>query len=432
MRAYARWGLWLNFRKVYLEHAERVPAGGNVIFALNHPTAFLEPIAVGTHVDPRCWYMLRGDKFVNRAAKWLLHRIGNLPIWRVTHDGRAAVRGNVATMDFATDRVLEGEPTVILSEGSWSGRLRLMGIQRGTARMLFQAWRKDRAKPVAVVPVAANFTDPQAFRSSLTLSYGEPIYAADYAEAHAEDSRAAIDAVTAEIQRRLRELVIHVEERERLGLVERLLPLVQHGRPDSGLRPTSRVQPFREAQWRAAEAVNHLDRVGARALATELDDYLRLLNANGVSDSGVALPGYGTLARAAGLVALGPLAFLGLFLHYPPAYFVARRAEAHRGSDQFFASVRYGLGLGVFFGYALAWTLACAFVVGWWALLAPVFLYATAQFYLRWRESFALWRDAARVRALAPEVRVRLGAAREGVLASVGVDAERRGVGAGA
>lgn len=421
MRAYARWGLWLYFRKVYLEYAERIPRRTTVIFALNHPTAFIEPVALGTHVDTPCWFMLRGDKFVHPAAAWFLRQIHNLPIFRAAHGNRAEVRGNVESMDFATDRVLEGEPTVILSEGSWSGRLRLKKVQRGTARMLFQAWRKDREAPVAIVPVGCHFDAPQAFRSSITLSFGQPIFARDYGEQHASDSRAAIESVTDELQRRLRQLVIHVEERERLELAESLLPLVRHGRPDSGVWPTSRTQPWRAAQWRAVARLNELDRVDARALAEEIDDYCRHLQRAEVTDSGVAYPTYGTTARALGLLALGPFAMAGWLVNFAPATLAARRAEPQRRSEQFFGSVRYGLGLGIFFAYALLWTIVFALLVGWLALLVPLLLYASAQLYLRWRESFTLWRDATRARSLPPDVLAGLRRRRREILATVGV-----------
>ena len=421
MRAYARWGLWLYFRKVYLEYAERVPARTTVIFALNHPTAFIEPIALGTHVAPKCWYMLRGDKFATPAARWFLRQIHNLPIFRAAHGNRAEVRGNVETMDFATDRLLEGQPVVILSEGSWSGRLRLKRIQRGTARMLFQAWRKDRSAPVAIVPVGCHFDAPHDFRSTVTLSFGEPIYATDYAQAHAADPRAAIEEVTAEVQRRLAGVVVHVEEPERLPLAEALLPLVQHGRPDSGLWPTARRQPWRAAQWQAVAALNDMDRVDARALAEEVDDYHRRLQRAGVTDPGVAYPAYGTPWRALVLLALGPLAMAGWLANFVPAYFAARRAEAQRDSEQFFGSVRFGLGLASFFAFALFWTAALAALIGWLALAVPVLLYASAHLYLRWRESFELWRDATRARSLEAAELQQLRGARAAILEAVGV-----------
>lgn len=419
LRAYTRWGLWLNFRKVYLEHAERLPAETTVILALNHPTAFLEPILLGTHVDVPCWYMLRGDKFVNGAAEWFLRKIHNLPVWRAAHSDRAALRGNVATMAFATDRVVAGEPTVILSEGSWSGRLRLKRLQRGTSRMLFQAWKKARDKPVAIVPVAANFTDPQAFRSSVTLTFGEPIYARDYADAWSGDARETTDAVTAELERRLRRLVYHLDDRERVPLAEALLPLVQHDYPDSGLWPVGRDAPFSARQSELIDALNAMHRVDARALASEVDDYYRALRAREVTDSGVALPGYGSALRAAGLLALGPFAMAAFLAVYAPGYFVARRAEGQRKSEQFFASVRYGLGLGTFAAYALTWTVVFALLIGWPALLAGPLLYGAAHFYLRWRESFTLWRDATRAAALPAGELARLRRLRADVLSAV-------------
>ncbi len=421
LRLYARLGIWFCFRKVYIEGRARVPGGRHVIYGMNHPTAFLEPIILGTHVGESCWYMLRGDKFVSPAVRWFLHAIHNLPIYKGGDaSARDALRGNIETMDFATDRILDGEPTIILSEGVCRHERRLRPIQRGTARMLFQAYGKDRSKDVAIVPTAVNYTESNGFRSSVTITFAEAIRAADYAEAFGTDPRGTVDAVTDELYRRLRQHVIHVENPSRDALADKLLPLVKHRRPDPGLWPRSDRSPYLREQYRAIEALNAMDDFEAGRLERDLDGYLASLAQHGLSDSGVALPEYASMGKAALLWSLGTVALAGWIINFPPAAFTQRRTERMVRNPQFYSSVRFGLGLAVNLVYWLVWTAILAVFVGWFALLVPPVFGALGYFHLVHRDAFTLWQQSAKLRSVTPEVAAGLRGEVRDILARVG------------
>ncbi len=422
LRLLSRLAVWINFRKVYIEHAERIPPGKHVIYALNHPTAFLDPIILGTHISEPAFYMLRGDKFINGPVRWFLANIRNLPIYREGDGGRDAVRGNIATMDFATTQMVEGQPTIILSEGLCRHERRLRPIQRGTARMLFQAYKKDRTRPVAIVPAAINYTASNDFRSSATITIGEPIFANDYAESYRQDPRGTVDVVTDEVHHRLRQHVIHVADPKRDALADKLLPLIQHERPDAGFWPRASKSPYTGAQWQAIEAVNALDDFQAQLLETQLDDYLARLAKHDVSDQGVALPKYASWGRALLLWLAGPIGMLGWLLHYPLATIVHRRTVRMVRNPQFFSSVRYGLGIGVFFVYTLILAVLAGILLGWFAaLLTPVLVYVLGYFFLIHRDSFELWKQAARTKSLPKGELEKLQAERQNLLAQVGL-----------
>jgi len=363
--------------------------------------------------------MLRGDMFSSKAAAWFLHQVHNLPIFRQRDGGSAGVRRNVETMDFATDRVVQGEPTVILSEGVCKHERRLRPIQRGTARMMFQAWKKDPSAPIAIVPTGCNYTAPNKFRSSLTITYGEPIYAADYASAHAEDPRGTVDVVTEELERRLRKMVIHVEDRENESLVERLLPIIQRSYPNAGFPPVEYDGRVRAAQWRAVETINGMSQFDLKQFDEKLSSYERMLRESNVTDAAVAMPKYGSVWRAALLVILGPLAVLGLVVGYPFAQIINTQITKRVRSDQFFGSVRWVAGLVAWIVLAIVITAVLSFVIGWFALLVVPMATAFGYFSLLWYESFDLWRQSIRINALAESQRSKLHKQRTQLLTEV-------------
>ena len=420
LRVLARWGFWVNFRHVYLEHRERIPAGYHVIFALNHPTAFMEPVICGVHVSPRCWYLLRGDKFATPAARWMLAQIQNLPIYNQRVAGSDALRKNIRTMDFATDQVVAGQPTVILAEGRWADERRLRPIQRGTARMLMQAYKKAPDKPIAIVPGAVNYTAYNEFRSAVTITYGEPILAGEYAEAYREDSRGTVDAITEELERRLRADVVHVADPKRDDLAEALLPIIQHNYPDPGVPPVRSHNPYRRAQWAAVERLNDLHEADAETLRQSLRAYGAALAEARVTDSGLALPRYASAWRAMALLLLSPIAAFGWLANALPAYLAQARTDRMRLGAQFYGSVRFGLGLVLWMVYILVLTVASAFAVGWYALLLPPLLAFAGYGFLVWSESLRLWLRGARAGSLDGATREQLLAMRRDILSAVG------------
>jgi len=405
-----------------MEHRERLPEVATIIFGLNHPTAFIDPIALGSHTKQNCWYMLRGDMFVNAPVRWFLHSIRNLPIYRERDGGRAAVKRNIETMAFSTDQVLKEEPTIILSEGVCKHERRLRTIQRGTARMMFQAWKKDRDKPVCIVPVGANYTASNDFRSSLTFTYGVPIYAKDYAEKYKQNPRDTVDEVTAELQRRMRELVIHVEDPKNDKLADKLLPIIQNSFPDNGYPPVSKLSPFTSKQYNAIERLNAMDPVEVNALDAAIDDYQRNLKESDVTDSGIANPAYGNMGRAIFLLLLGSIATVGFLINFPIATMIQARAKKMVKNVQFFSSVRWSVGLGIYILYTFVWMLLGAVFLRWFALLIPVIFPILGYFFLLWFESFKLWRESARIKSLSKDRLVNLNIMRSEILATVGVN----------
>ena len=420
VRFFARIGVWMMYRKVYVEDYHHVPAGKKVIYALNHPTAFIDPVALATHVHEHCWTMLRADMFVNATVRFLLHSIKNLPISRAREGDRVALKNNLRSLDFAADRALHGEPTTILSEGVCKHERRLRPIQRGTAQLLHKMWRKSSDPELAIVPVSIQFDEPNTMRSNIILRFGQPIYARDYAGGFEQDLRTTIEVITEEIHSRLRKMIIHVEDPRRDDLAASFLPLIQHEHPDRGIFPTSGSNPYWHQQWEAVEKLNALSEFEAGQLRLDLEEYQGKLKAKDVNDAGLVNPGYGNLGRGFLLWLLSIPAIIGWMINYPVWAMAWTQAQKRVKLDQFFASIVLGMAVGGSLVYMIIWMALAAFLVGWFALLLPVLMTMAGYAYMQWRDSFTLWGQSARAKSLSVEERADLLALRQNLLRKIG------------
>jgi glycerol-3-phosphate O-acyltransferase/dihydroxyacetone phosphate acyltransferase len=63
------------FKKLYFYGEEKIPKDRAILFAVNHPTAFLDPIFVAAHIGPSTSFLLRGDLFVKPIVIWFLNQL---------------------------------------------------------------------------------------------------------------------------------------------------------------------------------------------------------------------------------------------------------------------------------------------------------------------------------------------------------------------
>src|SRR5690606_6953418 len=92
-RPLTRWAFLAFFRRIYLSGRQNIPTKGPLIFAVNHPTAFIEPCLLASFGPRVLSFMTRGDVFTTPWVQWLLQQVHLIPIYRF-HDGFSALRQN--------------------------------------------------------------------------------------------------------------------------------------------------------------------------------------------------------------------------------------------------------------------------------------------------------------------------------------------------
>ncbi len=214
LRLYVRWGLHFFFRKIIIHGRENIPTGP-VIFAANHQNAFLDALMIVCFNSHRTHCLARADIFQKTFLRWLLSTFNMIPIYRI-RDGWNLLNENQKTFDACYNLFTLNDAVVIFPEGNHGNMRRVRHLSKGFTRIAFDALQKNPDLTISIVPVGLNYSDHQAFRSSVSVYFGKPIAAIDYFK---EPYPVEAGRLRDELSLRLRNLTTHIENTEQYSVI---------------------------------------------------------------------------------------------------------------------------------------------------------------------------------------------------------------------
>jgi 1-acyl-sn-glycerol-3-phosphate acyltransferase len=421
------------YPNIEISDRDRIPASGPVLLAANHQNSLLDPVLVGLTARRPVRFLAKAPLFRLPVVGQLLHAFGMLPVHRQSDDPTQMHR-NLETLAVAAEKLTAGDAVGIFPEGRSHDAPRLEAVKSGAARLALQAVRAG-AVHLRIVPVGLNYQRKEQFRSAVWIRVGEPIEVAAWLADRARkgtgagpggtgetqsgelesggeavpsvgehNERQTVRALSAELDRRLRALVVDLDEPSWEPFLQELEVLLPPPR-------SSRRNPFAwlRQRKRLADAVNHFMRQDPARAGTVADRIKRcraqLSAAHLTARSAVlrwrGLPLAGRLLGEAVLMCLGFVGvLLGTLFHLIPFLLtrgVARWVQSSGKSTV--ALARFGVGLPVYAGwYAFhAWWISLYFLpwVAWaWLLPMPVAgLWALRYWRRVERTSPGWWRD---------------------------------------
>jgi len=220
MRGIIGLGVGFYFRRIERFHPERVPATGPVLFTCNHPNSLTDSFVVGAAVPRKVNFVATVQLFQFKPLKWLLTNCGVIPINRLKDDPRSM--RSVADTFEACYQVLErGEAIGIFPEGITHDDPQLKTVKTGAARMALELEHRHGGKlGLKIVPVGLNLSAKNKYRSEVLVNFGPPILAADFLAGYPERKKECINALNAEIERSIQQLILHIPELENVRVVE--------------------------------------------------------------------------------------------------------------------------------------------------------------------------------------------------------------------
>lgn len=367
---------WCLFRKVYLYNTKGVPTDKPVLIAANHPTAFVDPIALCLYLDPPIYNMTRGDIFEKPWARKILEEVNMFPVFR-KRDGYTGRDRNDGVFEFCQSKMLHKQVVAIYVEGEHHLDKQVKPIQKGLARIAFETYQNHALDELQIIPAGTNYIYGDRTRDELKLLIGTPIYVKDYWEAYQQNAAAAINWLNADIDKALKTLCYHVRHKEDLELAEQLLTLVRTDFPARLLPVVEIDKQLFEQERKTLEHLNDLSEVHKNLLRTQVGDYFSALERHGLTDAGLRHPEHGGTKWAVFLVLAAFPAVVGRLLSWPVRFPARRLTQKMVRKREFVTSVLMGVAtvLGVFggaillaigIGTALPWLMAVV-------LLAPIF-----------------------------------------------------------
>lgn len=319
IKPFAHIALRTFYRKIYITGPENYPQDKPVILALNHPTAFVEPCILATLLDDELHFLVRGDFFQNPTYNKILRSFGCLPVYRLKDGGFQNIKNNYSTFDQTFKTLGEGNPIVILAEGTTVHEKRLRPLKKGTARLALGTMEEfGPEKDVHILPIGVNYTYADRFRSEVMFEVDRAIRVADYWADYQANKASAIKDLTDELTKRLEAKVIIIEKEEDETFTEQQFILSRNAKPRPIMPIVSKRGGRFKTEKRISETINRMSDSEKTVLKEKTEEYFSNLAQAGITDLGLlrsARTGLGTLFA----LVLGFVPFLfGWFLNAPP------------------------------------------------------------------------------------------------------------------
>ncbi len=312
IRLVVRWFVAIYYPRIEVAGAERIPQSGPLLLCANHANSLIDPVIIGIAARRPVRFMAKAPLFDHPIIGPPMNALGMVPAFRGSDDPKQ-VRRNLESLDVGAKVLVDGHAMGIFPEGKSTDDIHMDMIRSGAARMAIQA-AEQGATGVKVLPMGLTYERKEGFRSSVLVRVAEPIDVDELMAQRDGDGRKARRDVTSELDSRLREVVVHLDEPEWEPWLEDLEALV----PPAATLPNTPGRMLWQRK-RIADAMNHFlktDRPRAEAVAEAMETYR-----GQVHDAGLAVDSQ--VLRSSSLAVCGKLllGFLCLLLLLPVTLF---------------------------------------------------------------------------------------------------------------
>ncbi|MBV8860158.1 MAG: 1-acyl-sn-glycerol-3-phosphate acyltransferase [Acidobacteria bacterium] len=385
------------YRHIEVAGRERVPEQGSILYVLNHPNALVDPVFILCLTTRPVSFLAKSTLFRMPVISYFVRALDSIPVYRKQDAGEDTGR-NRETFQKCRELLQQGGAIAICPEGVSHDEPRLRPLKSGAARIaLGAASAGGRNIDLRVVPCGLYYTSKTTFRSAALLYFGEPLKIEPVAlEEDGEPPREAVAAVSQQIERALREVVLNAEHEEALNTIaraERIFSAEAQEETDS--QPNLKrefelrrrfIEGYASLRARAPERLS--------ALTSRITRYEEELDQVGIDPRDLTVPDSPRAAvsrairRTVPSLLLLPFAVVGTAIHYPAYKLAGFFAHKFSGSyDDVISTIKI---LAATLLFPLTWAgagLLCYLFLHDWKyvlaalLLVPLAGYAAVRFY---------------------------------------------------
>lgn len=214
------------FRNIFLSGLNNLPHNKPYIIAMNHPSAFLEPVILAANINKPIHFLARGDHFNKRFYRFLLNQAKMIPVFRQKESGFGSLKNNYDTFFRCYEYIAKGELVALFPEGRTEHEKRLRPLQRGVARIAFGTLTHfPHMDDLYIVPVGVSYADALSFRTTAVLHIAEPISVRTYcSDGKSPDHQRLL----LEVEHRLKQNMVIIDKVEDEELIETCLTMARN------------------------------------------------------------------------------------------------------------------------------------------------------------------------------------------------------------
>jgi 1-acyl-sn-glycerol-3-phosphate acyltransferase len=254
VRWLARKLVLLYYSRIYVTNRDLMPANGPVLFVANHANSLLDAVMVGRTAKRPVHFLAKAPLFSIPVFGPALHALGMVPAYRASDDP-SKLSKNLDSISETAACLAKGEAVGIFPEGKSHDAPAVEQVKTGAARIASQAINNG-AESLKIVPLGINYERKERFRSTVWVNVGAPIPAKVWL--NGGDERKAVRELTGEIERRMKQVAIHLDEPEWDDILEDLEAL--HPPPRELRRDALALLQQRK---HIADAINHFRAKGS-------------------------------------------------------------------------------------------------------------------------------------------------------------------------
>lgn len=220
----------LFYSDIQVTGRQHIPENKPVLFIANHQNSFLDALHVVNNTKHFVHFLTRAEAFGNPVLDRFFYSLNMLPVYRA-RDGFGTIRRNNEIFSDCFERLHQKDALLVFAEASHEMVRRVRPLSKGFTRIVFGAeekynWELD----LQMVPVGINYGDHRKSQTPVHIKFGEAVSSERYRNDFYEDEREAAKKLKVDMAVRLKELTLHIPNKQHYALYQLLLDKLEPDR----------------------------------------------------------------------------------------------------------------------------------------------------------------------------------------------------------
>ncbi|WP_296622064.1 1-acyl-sn-glycerol-3-phosphate acyltransferase [Marivirga sp.] len=394
--------LSFSYRNIIVTGYNEIKFRKPTLFLSNHQNTFMDGlvlIKVAKNISPNI--LVRADIFKSKWAAMALDIIKLIPIYR-KKDNMGSVAQNNEIFKKCIDLFKKGEPLLVFPEGNHAIRRFLRPMQKGPARIAFQAEEENNFQlGLNVAPFGIHYENHPKRWYDLHLHFGDAFQVKDFQTVFEENPTKAHKQFTDKIRTDISAEMIDIKWHSEYEFMEQLRILIKPYALDWAENKKSIVHAENELVNKIAKQLQE-NESKTDLLKDKAKVYFEEVKENKLSEDFIPKkPNFvGLLFKAIGVLIGLPFWLIAKVINFIPEYIIEKKVIAGVKDITWHISLRAGISLFLYplyyllifivLCFSLHWTLAGIMVFAF--PLISVVMYETEYHFRKLKNAFILFR----------------------------------------